>query len=162
MQQAPPQQGGQQFSPQSYAPPPPPMQQAPGPASAPPTPSSSSNGSPPAPAAQDGLEVCGPLPAMACPAQPMGVSLILYTCLPRSRMGCMEPGCHTEAGLDSVARGLSLHVNPSEIRPAGPTGLPCASGCLREALIGIPCMCRDLTCLSFVDEGYKVHFGLES
>ncbi|CAL5222590.1 g4980 [Coccomyxa viridis] len=59
-QQAPPQQGGQQFSPQQYAPPPPPMQQAP-PASAPPTPSSSSNGSPPAPAAQDGVEVASPM-----------------------------------------------------------------------------------------------------
>ena len=56
VQQGPPQQGGQQFAPQAYAPAPPPQQQAPAPTSQAAA-SASSNGSPPAPAAQDGVEV---------------------------------------------------------------------------------------------------------
>ncbi|CAK0783843.1 hypothetical protein CVIRNUC_007043 [Coccomyxa viridis] len=59
-QQAPPQQGGQQFAQQAYAPAPPPQQQAPAPTSQPAA-SASSNGSPPAPAVLDGVEVASPM-----------------------------------------------------------------------------------------------------
>ena len=56
VQQAPAQQGGQQFAQQAYAPAPPPQQQAPAPTSQPAA-SASSNGSPPAPAVLEGVEV---------------------------------------------------------------------------------------------------------